>query len=72
MFRRLFSKLSISDLVNLLDWTISQLQDRAVEKIASAQDREEAAKVLIAEAEAERLEAKVASGMADKLAKLLK
>lgn len=67
MFRRLFSKLSISDLVNLLDWTISQLQDRAVEKIASAQDREEAAKVLIAEAEAERLEAKAAFGLVNLL-----
>ncbi len=70
MFR--FFKLSISDLVNLLNWTISQLQDRAVEKMASAEAREEAAKVLQAEADAERLEAKVAVGMADKLTKLLK
>ena len=70
MFR--FFKLSISDLVNLLNWTISQLQARAVEKMASAEAREEAAKVLLSEADAERLEAKVAVGMADKLTKLLK
>ena len=70
MFR--FFKLSISDLVNLLNWTISQLQDRAIEKMASAEAREEAAKVLLSEADAERLEAKVAVGMADKLTKLLK
>jgi len=69
MFR--FFKLSISDLVNLLNWTISQLQDRAIEKMASAEAREEAAKVLLSEADAERLEAKVAVGMADKLTKLL-
>lgn len=72
MFRRFFFKLSISDLVQLLNWTISQLQDRAVEKIASAEGREEAAKVLLSEADAERLEAKVAMNTADKLAKLLK
>lgn len=72
MFRRFFFKLSISDLVQLLNWTITQLQDRAVEKIASAEGREEAAKVLLGEADAERLEAKVAMNTADKLAKLLK
>lgn len=71
MFRRLF-KLGISDLVNLLNWAISQLQDRAVEKVASAEGREEAAKVLLAEAEAERLEAKVAVNLADKMTKMLK
>lgn len=71
MFRRLF-KLGISDLVNLLNWTISQLQDRAVEKVASAEGREEAAKVLLAEAEAERLDAKVAVNLADKMTKMLK
>lgn len=71
MFRRFFN-LSISDLVHLLNWTISQLQDRAVDKQTSAAGREEAARVLLAEAEAERLEAKVAINMADKLTKLLK
>jgi hypothetical protein len=70
MFR--FFKLGISDLVNLLNWTISQLQDRAAEKIASAEGRVEAALGLVAAAAAERLEAKVAVNMADKMAKLLK
>ena len=70
MFR--FFKLGINDLVNLLNWTISQLQARAAERLASAAAREEAAKVLMGEAEAERTEAKVALNMADKISKMLK
>lgn len=67
-----FFKLSIGNLVNLLNWTITQLQDRAIEKVASATAREEAAQVLLDEAAADRTEAKVAVNMADKLIKLMK
>ncbi len=65
-------RLSINNLFNLMNWVISQLQNRAVEKISSAANREEAAEVLLAEAAQERTEACVAVNLADNLAKLMK
>ena len=63
---------NIAYLVTALTVIVDQLKTRAVDKQTSAAGREEAARVLLAEAEAERLEAKVAINMADKLTKLLK
>lgn len=71
MFPKFF-KLDINTLVNIVTWIIAQLQDRALEKISTAESREEAAKVLLAEAEYERLQAKVALKLAENITKMLK
>lgn len=71
MFPKFF-KLDINTLVNIMTWIIAQLQDRALEKISTAESREEAAKVLMAEAERERVQAKVALKLAENITKMLK
>ena len=71
MFPKFF-KLEINTLVNLVTWIIAQLQDRALEKVSTAESREEAAKVLMAEAERERVQAKVALKLAENITKMLK
>lgn len=63
---------NIHYLLTALNVIVDQLKARALEKVDSAQTREEAAHVLLGEAAEERNEARVAVNLADKLTKLMK
>lgn len=64
-------KLSIPSLLLAVEHIVAQLAERAAEKTLAAQDKQERAAEIMADAERDMAESRLAAKMADKLQKLL-